>query len=201
MALENRPLPTADPIAVSKMVGVRKLCTLLGGAKTGRRPHFHFANARYAAEWLCLRGDLLGKKLWLTIENEDDARFASVSTRAGDFLGVVRASPPWHRTPHSLYVRQSIRALARRRLVFLSSGCDAIEALLQYAEDSPGKRLPPHPAYLEARRILQQYAEMVHGDSMVALARAPLPSEMVGDDRHVEAPTTALPPMRKAQLW
>ncbi|MFJ1259376.1 hypothetical protein [Cupriavidus sp. CuC1] len=151
---EDVPLPTADPIAVSKMVGVRKLCTLLGGNHTGRRPQFHFANARYSAEWLCLRGDLLGKKLWLPIENEDDARFATVSTQAGHFLGVVRGAPPWHRTPHSLYIRQAIRGLEQRRLLFLSRECDAVEALLQYAESSPGGRLPPHPAYLEARRIL-----------------------------------------------
>jgi len=199
---EDRPLPTADPIAVSKMVGVRKLCALLGGSRTGRRPHFHFANARYSAEWLCLRGDLLGKKLWLTIENEDDARFAAVSTQAGHFLGVVRASPPWHRTPHSLYVRQAIRSLERRRLLFLSSGCDAVEALLQYAEGSPGRRLPPHPAYLEARRILQQYAELVAGESMVTLARQALPSEVAADPTPAgPASPLCLPPMRKAQLW
>jgi len=202
--LEDRPLPTADPVAVSKMVGVRKLCTLLGGNHTGRRPHFHFANARYSAEWLGQRGDLLGKKLWLVIENEDDARFAAVSTQAGDFLGVVRASPPWHRTPHSLYMRQAIRALEKRRVLFLSNACDAVEALLQYAENSPGKRLPPHPAYLEARRILSEYAEMVEGESMVALARKLLPSETAAEAEPEPAEPPAplsLPPMRKAQLW
>lgn len=199
---EDVPLPTADPIAVSKMVGVRKLCTLLGGNDTGRRPHFHFANARYSAEWLCLRGDLLGKKLWLAIENEDDARFATVSTQAGHFLGVVRAAPPWHRTPHSLYIRQAIRGLEQRRLLFLSRECDAVEALLQYAESSPDGRLPPHPAYLEARRILQQYAELVEGESMVALARQALPSEAAAEAEPAGPATPrCLPPMRKAQLW
>ncbi|WP_258096695.1 hypothetical protein, partial [Klebsiella pneumoniae] len=88
----------------------------------------------------------------LSLEDEDDARFVSVSTQQGEFLGIVRAAPPWHRMPHSLFVRQAIRALDKRRLLYLSSHCDAVEALLQYAESSPGRKLPPHPAYLEARR-------------------------------------------------
>ena len=61
MAENPLAIRTVDPEAVRRMVGVRKLCTLLGGVNNGRRPHFNFANARYSAEWLCLRTDLLGK--------------------------------------------------------------------------------------------------------------------------------------------
>jgi hypothetical protein len=149
----TQPVRRADPDAVKRMVGVRRLCTVLGGAKTGRRPYFNFANARYSAEWLALRTDLLGKPLWLQIEDEDDARFATVSDGKGLFLGVVRAAPPWHQTPHSLFVRESIRALERRRLMHLSAHCDAVEELVRFAEANDGK-LPAHPAYLEVRRIL-----------------------------------------------
>jgi hypothetical protein len=39
---------TVDPEAIRRMVGVRKLCTLLGGVANGRRPHFNFANVRYS---------------------------------------------------------------------------------------------------------------------------------------------------------
>ena len=148
----------ADPDAVKRMVGVRRLCTVLGGAKTGRRPYFNLANARYSAEWLVLRTDLLGKPLWLQIEDEDDARFATVSDGKGLFLGVVRAAPPWHQTPHSLFVRESIRALERRRLMHLSARCDAVEELVRFAEANDGK-LPAHPAYLEVRRILTSQAQ------------------------------------------
>lgn len=212
----------ADPGAVRRMVGVRKLCTLLGGVATGRRPHFNFANARYSAEWLCLRTDLIGKNLWLHIEDEDDARYASVSTAQGLYLGTVRAAPPWHQTPHTLYIRQAIRALHKRRLLHLSSHCDAIEELVHYAESSPDKKLPAHPAYLEARRVLQRHAESMAGQSMVSLARnaltahagsappvpeavtepstarpqRPTPSAALGP-----APPSALPPPRTAQQW
>jgi len=191
----------AEPAAVRRLVGTRKLCTLLGGIKTGRRPHFHFANARYSAEWLCLRTDLLGQAFWLQLDNEDDARFATVSTQQGLFLGAVRAAPPWHLTPHSLFVRAAIRSLEKRRLLHLAIHGDAVEALIRYAEASPDGKLPVHPAYLEARRILQQQAERSAGQSMVSLVKqhgAPV--------ANAEAPSTArsdtpLPPMRWAQQW
>ncbi|WP_322067296.1 integrase core domain-containing protein [Burkholderia ubonensis] len=193
----------ADPDAVRRMVGVRKLCTLLGGVKAGRRPHFNFANARYSAEWLCLRTDLLGQAFWLQLDNEDDARYAAVSSQHGQFLGVVRAAPPWHRTPHSLYVREAIRALEKRRLLHLATHGDAVEALIRYAEASPQGKLPVHPAYLEARRILQRHAERLAGQSMVSLAAQAEPS---APDREAPAASSAaispaLPPIRRAQQW
>lgn len=195
---------TADPDAVRRMVGVRKLCTLLGGLKRGRRPHFNFANARYSAEWLCLRTDLLGQTFWLHLDDEDDARYAAVSTLHGIFIGVVRAAPPWHRTPHSLYVREAIRALEKRRLLHLANHGDAVEALLRYAEASPDGKLPVHPAYLEARRILQQHAERLAGQSMVSLVKQPAPPAANLEPlvaATVPASATSLPPMRRAQQW
>lgn len=204
----------ADPGEARRMVGVRRLCTVLGGAGSGRRPHLNFANARYSAEWLCLRADLLGKSLWLHIEDEDDARWATVSTPQGLFLGAVRAAPPWHLTPHTLYIRQSIRALHMRRLLHLSGSCDAVEELIRYAEASADKKLPPHPAYLEARRVLQGHAEYLAGQSMVSRARpeASPPAATASGAPEAAAPGTAppaaepkparpLPPMLMAKTW
>jgi len=114
----------------------------------------------------------------------------------------VRAAPPWHRTPHSLFVRQAIRALEKRRLLHLATNGDAVEALIRYAEAAPSGKLPAHPAYLEARRILQKHAEQVAGQSMVSLSRigstAAVDSTPAQPDRETGA---ALPPMRRAQQW
>ncbi len=162
----------ADPWQVARLAGLRKLCTLHGGAQTGRRPYFNFASATYSAEWLMTRTDLLGKELWLQLEDDNDARWAAVSTKDGQYLPSVRAAPPWHLTPHTVYVRQSIRALERRRLVFLSTQCDAVEELIKFCESSEGKKLPVHPAYLETRRVLRMHAEALTEQSMVGQARA-----------------------------
>lgn len=151
----------ADPRQVARLGATRKLCKLLGGKNSGRRPHFHFKNARYSSEDLAHRLDLVGGDFWLTIENEDDARWATVSTQEGLYICTVRAAPPWHHTPHSLYVRSAIRALARQRFIHLTSSNDAIDELIKYSENQRDKKLPVHPAYLELRRILQAYSENI----------------------------------------
>lgn len=215
LARQGATIRHAIPDEVRRMVGVRRLCTLLGGAESGRRPHFHFANARYSAEWLSLRVDLLGKNFWLQIENEDDARWATVSDPKGLILGVVRAGPPWHRTPHSLYIRQSIRALEKRRMLHLSSQCDAVEELIRYAESTDGK-LAPHPAYLQARRILQERADSLQAqpwqhplDGNVEFAPDPdlgldplVPAaEAVDSSGNKPKRKILMPQMRMAKTW
>ncbi len=197
---EPERIRQADAGEVQRMVSVRKLCTLKGGVSTGRRPYFQFANARYSAEWLALRTDLLGKLLWLQLEDEDDARFASVSDERGEFLGVVRAAPPWNRSPHTLYMRQAIRALEKRRMLHLSGQCDAVEELIRYAEGSKDKKLPPHPAYLEARRVLQQHAQALAGQPGPG---TPAPHGEASDPPPgvTHEPRRPLPSMQMAKTW
>ena len=108
--------------------------------------------------------------------------------------------------------------LHKRRLLHLSSHCDAIEELVHYAESSPDKKLPVHPAYLEARRVLQSHAESMSGLSMVALARNPSTSVPTsglstaqGSSANSPEPkppdaieyslACPLPPPRTAQQW
>jgi hypothetical protein len=203
---EQRPLRYAEEAQVRRLVGLRQLCTVRGGIDSGRRPYFQLANARYSAEWLCLRTDLLRKNLRLQIEDEDDARMATVSTVQGLILGAVRAAPPWHRTPHTLYMRTAIRALHRRRLIHLSSMCDAVEELIRYSESQPDKKLPPHSAYLEARRVLHQHVERMNEGTP---ARAPQPKVTgITPPGAAEPPRmpdpgapSKLPPMQMAKVW
>lgn len=111
-------------------------------------------------------------------------------------------------------MRQSIRALDKRRLVHLSSHCDAVEELIRYAEASEDKKLQPHPAYLEARRVLQMHAERLSGQSLVAQAPQPASSRPQGSPTTTDSAATSadsvptenppgrpLPPMRMARIW
>ena len=190
---------------------------------------FNFAGASYSAEWLRLRTDLIGKLLWLHIDDENDARVATVSSQRGEYLGTVRAAPPWHRSPHTLYMRRAIRALDKNRRLHLSTQCDAVEELIRYAESSEGKKLAPHPAYLEARRVLQQYAEQLAGEPMVArvrdrmqqrapdcpapetdattpnppptTARSSEPAHKSKRETREQTPKQAMPRMKMAKVW
>jgi hypothetical protein len=202
----------AEAREVRLMVGLRKLCTVLGGESTGQRACFNFANAKYSAEWLVKRPDLLGKKLWLQIENELDARIAIVSDPNGIILGWVQAGPPWHLSPHTLYMRQSIRNLEKRRMLFLTKNCDAVEELIKFSESSKGKKLPVHPAYLQARQVMRASAEalMDMRKTPTPNGKSPLtkadpiqekPAEKTAEASHDVKSSVVLPRMPIAKTW
>jgi hypothetical protein len=159
----------ADPALVSQLCSFRLLCTVKGGAKEGRAPYVNFVYGKYTNEVLSSRHDLVGQKVWVINHLEWDARLAMCSTSAGQSLGILRASPPWHKLPHSLSVRRSINAFVRRGKFSFAEGEDGTERFLDFVESNP--KLPVYPAYLEARRILVAAAEEFAGESMVTIAK------------------------------
>lgn len=159
-----------------------------GGAKVGHAPYVEFLYARYSNEILQGRQDLVGKKIWITAHKDEDCRVALATTRDGGSLGVVRAAPPWHRSPHSLSVRKAIaRAIAQGKFQ-LPAGSDGIESFLDFVESQPKKTLPVYPAYLEARRILVSHVEQSVGQSMLDQARARVKSEFADTNAVPDTP-------------
>ena len=152
---------TADAGEVSRMLSARKKCRVLA-TKVGAKVHINFRNAEYSAEWLKSRRDLFGEYVDAYLEDEYDARFITVSHR-GQILGTLRASPPWHQSPHTLYMRTAICGLAKKKLIYLASLDDPITQLCEQAEREPGGKLKVHPAYLEARRVFAHFAGKMDG--------------------------------------
>ena len=172
VAHTRAPIRAADAGLVARLVCTRRRCRVVGAPGSGRRPHVNFLNARYSAQWLTNRLDLVNQQLWIHVENEDDVRVVTASTESGELLGSLLVLPPWNLSPHTLYMRAAICSLQSRRLVHLTRNCDPIALLIDYAESGQRGKLPAHPAYLEARRILQAHAEDRTGQSMVEHARA-----------------------------
>ncbi|MEG4891929.1 hypothetical protein QUA94_35185 [Microcoleus sp. F8-D2] len=149
-------LRTADPGEVSRLLSARKLCRVIS-SHSGARVHINFGNAEYSAEWLKSRRDLFSEYVEIYLEDDHDARFVTVSHR-GQILGTLRAAPPWHQSPHTLYMRSAIKTLHKKRIIHLTSLDDPIVQLCEQAEKSPGGKLKVHPAYLEARRVFAHIA-------------------------------------------
>lgn len=166
----NVKLRYADPNSVQSILCYRKKCRVKGGIEEGRRPYVNFAGAHYSGETLSQRHDLVGSYIWVANHFEDDARVAEASTLQGLSLGILRAAPPWHKLPHSIAVRRAINSCIRQRMFSIASGADAVEAFLDFSEQQKGRKLPVHPAYLEARHILVQEAELKTGQSMLEVA-------------------------------
>ena len=168
---KHAPVRLADPGMVSRLVCTRRRCRVVGAEGSGRRPHVNFLNARYSAQWLCNRLDLVNQMIWVHVDNEDDVRIVTTSTDGGVLLGSLMALPPWNVSPHTLYMRAAISSLHNRRLIHVTQNSDPIALLIDYAESSDRGKLPAHPAYLEARRIWQVHAEHQVGMSMIEHAR------------------------------
>ena len=215
-------LPTryADPNSVQGLLSVRRLCVVRGGYQKGRRPYVNFAGASYANAELAQRHDLVGQPIWVINHLEDDSRVALATTQEGTRLGVLRAHPPWHRTPHSLSIRSAINAMVRNRRFSLAHGGDAVTVFMEFVESNAKGKMPIHPSYLELKRLLLDHAEFRSGDSEVAQAKARLsraasanddgPQEAAGQanptaialapviKKQVQRATAVLPPQRKA---
>lgn len=160
----------ADPSLVQSLLSIRKKCYVCGGIESSRRPYVNFYNARYSNEILAQRYDLAGKQIWVVNHLEEDARLVQAFTLDGASLGVLRASPPWHKLPHSLQVRNAVNSFIRNKRLRVLAGADAIELFLDYVESFKNSKLPVHPAYLQARQILANHAENQFGKSMLEVA-------------------------------
>ena len=217
-------LPTryADPNAVQGLLSVRKLCIVRGGYQQGRRPFVNFLGASYSNEELAQRHDLVGQQIWVINHLQDDARIALATTKEGHRLGVLRAHPPWHRTPHSLSIRSAIQAMVRNRRFALANGADAVTMFMDFVESNAKGKLPIHPSYLELKRLLLAHAQFRSSDAEIVAAKARLqacegvaaaardgisdpPTDVGAAVKPVEMPAMArthskvpLPPMRKA---
>jgi hypothetical protein len=217
---ERLPNRYADKNSIQSLLSIRKLCTVRGGYKEGRRPYVNFLGAAYSSDELGQRHDLVGKKIWVINHLEDDARLALSSTKEALPLGILRAHPPWHRTPHSLMVRSSINSMVRNRRFEVATGGDAIMSFMEFVESSPNGKLPLHPSYMELKRILLEHAEFRSGTDDLELAKNRLQeansviktigakskkhafdgsSDLIKNSVRIkDSPQSHMPPMRKA---
>lgn len=219
-SMDKLPKRHADPNSVQGMLSVRKLCIVRGGYQQGRRPYVNFLGASYSNEELAQRHDLVGRQIWIINHLQDDARIALATTKDGHRLGVLRAHPPWHRTPHSLSIRSAINSLVRNRRFALANGADAITVFMDFVESNAKGKFPIHPSYLELKRLLVEHTQFRSSDTEVAAAKSKLkapepvadgaPSDMpdqsaafstqpVQTPPRAQSPSKAtLPPLRKA---
>lgn len=167
----QQPMRHVEPDVVASLFSIRKKCRVRGGAKVGRAAFVEFYYAHYTNEMLQNRQDLVGTDIWVINHKEDDGRVALASTLDGMPLGILRASPPWHISPHSLSVRKAVRQAEARGQFLIPAGGDAIDTFINFVEHQPNNKLPIHPAYLESRRILTQAADQFVGESLLKAAQ------------------------------
>ena len=186
------PQRKADQLSVAALLSFRKLCRVHGGFQEGRQPFVNFHHARYTGDDLSRRHDLVGQMIQIVNHIEDDARVVMASTSDGAPLGILRASAPWHRLPHSLQIRTAIAHLVYERRFVIANGGDAIASFLEYVETQPKRKLPVHPTYLAVQRILAEHARGTERDvEDIQLARTKLARTEQSANGHEAAAGTA----------
>ncbi len=147
---------------VARVLTLYKTITVRGGLEAGRRPRIHYLGVDYSSDVLRLASHLVGQKISIEIDVRD-LRTVKAYGPTGAEIGGLRAAPPWHRTPHTLEMRQAINALVSRKMLHYLNQDDPVMALLEHLESlaRKGKYVPP--LYLEARRLLSENINALSG--------------------------------------
>lgn len=183
----------ADPELVQGMLSVSKLCTVKGSATEGRHPYVNGFGARYGGPSIRDRYDLVGTKVWITAHLEDDARFVKCATTSGQHIAVLRAAPPWHNLPHSLAVRRSIMSFRSTRKDFVL-GTDGVQSFISFVQKQRKGKLPPHPAYIEAMRVIEMSAELFQGDKAITRALESIAADGQKDEKKLKSAASSQDP-------
>ena len=165
----------ADPSEATRVLNLFKTVTVRGGVESGRRPRIHYLGVDYSSDVLKLASHLVGQKISIEIDVRD-LRTVKAYGPTGAEIGVLRAAPPWHRTPHTLEMRQAVNALVSRKMLHYLDQGDPVMALLEHLESLARKGKSVPPLYLEARRLLSENINAFSGlptESSPTILRAP----------------------------
>lgn len=129
--------------------------TVMGSLQRGIRPYINLHGVRYSSRQLQQATDLMGKPLRIYMDPQDLTVVQAYLPNGAEF-GPLNAARPWHRTKHSLRLRQEIQRLQRERKLHYSEGDDPVQVYLAYKRRAPGKRTErtPHRT-AEASRSLR----------------------------------------------
>lgn len=117
--------------------------TIRGGGESGRAPYVELWGARYRNDVLRKMTDSVGKKVRLIVDIDGDVRLIRAFLRRGrkEFpLGILKAGPPWHLTPHNLELRQQIRKANKIEKIVVKPGSDIVQAFKQIKQREATER-------------------------------------------------------------
>jgi hypothetical protein len=143
----------ANASKVSDLSSFDKRVWVRGDEKKGIKPHLNFLGARYSSDIFKQAVSMIGKPIIVRIDRRD-LRTIRAFWENGSEIGVLRAAPPWHRTPHTLEMRQVIRSLVKKKMLHYVEGDDLTIVYLNYLEQKARKGKYVSHAYLEMRRTL-----------------------------------------------
>jgi len=171
-----------------------RLCTVAGSLRNGVRPYVNLHGVRYSSRLLQQAPDLIGGTLRVFVDPQD-LRVVHAYLPDGSEFGPLSAARPWHRTPHSLRLRQEILRLRRQRKLHFTPAEDPVQAFLQSRRQQASK-----PRGGKAHRGAEA-ARSVAAGALPATLPSPLAGAGIGADADAaDAPPPVLPVVKPRSL-
>jgi hypothetical protein len=116
-----------------------QLCNVKGSLKQGRRPYINLHGVCYSSRLLQQATDLIGKQIRVYMDTQD-MRVVQAYLPNGAEFGPLNAARPWHRTKHSLRLRQEIQRLRRARKLHFTEADDPVQIYFAFKRKDPVRR-------------------------------------------------------------
>lgn len=121
-----------DPVAFArKLLRFEHISCIRGGGESHRGRYVEAWGARYTNDVLRKMTDATGKKVRLIADIDDDMRLIRGYIKGENKeipIGILKALPPWHLTPHTLEQRKIILRAHRASKINVSPGTDMVQA-------------------------------------------------------------------------
>ncbi len=117
-----------------RLLRLEYIKTIRGGGDSHRAPYIELWGARYTNDVLRKMTDSIGKKARITVDIDGDIRLIRACFRRGGTelpLGILKAGPPWHLTPHTLEQRQLARRANKVSKLIVKPGTDMMQTFKQ----------------------------------------------------------------------
>lgn len=146
-----------DPEGLArKLLRIEYVKTIRGGGESKRPPYVELWGARYTNDVLRKMTDSIGKKARLIVDVDGDIRLIRAFFRRGRKelpLGILRAGPPWHLTPHTLEQRQIVIRANKIQKIAVPPGSDMMQTFKAIHQREATERRAATNKLVKAGRI------------------------------------------------
>lgn len=133
-----------DPQEIAqRLLRLEYIKTIRGGGESHRAPYIELWGARYTNDVLRKMTDSIGKKIRIVVDIDKDIRLIRAYLRRGRSelpLGILKAGPPWHLTPHTLEQRQIVLRAHKVHKIVVKVGSDMMQAFKHLRQREAGER-------------------------------------------------------------
>ena len=157
-----------------RLLRLEYIKTIRGGGESHRAPYIELWGARYTNDVLQKMKDSIGKKVRIIVDIDGDIRLIRAYFRRGSKelpLGILKAGPPWHLTPHTLEQRQLVRRAHKVSKFVVKPGTDMMQTFKQVRQREAEERKSAANQLVKAGKIGEPQAHNRERDAKARIAK------------------------------